>query len=121
MQGYFKNRKKIERDRRKFVQRDALKNRNRERTWNNKKESKKIHLKHKRCKDALEVEKKKERKVSTRWKRSKKSTRDALKIRKKIEREVRIIKKNRIEKNFGEKYGRKFVWAIRNKLEMEKK
>lgn len=65
--------------------------------------------------------KKKEKEKFQRWKRSKKNTRDALKIRKKIEREVRIIKKNRIEKNFGEKYGRKFVWAIRNTLEMEKK
>lgn len=66
MQGYFKNRKK-NRKRSKKIRSERCAKRpkgNRERTPNNKQESKKIHLKHKRCKDALEVEKKRERKVS---------------------------------------------------------
>lgn len=64
MQGCFKNRKK-NRKRSKKIRSERCAKRpkgNRERTPNNKKESKKIHLKHKRCKDALEVEKKEKEK-----------------------------------------------------------
>lgn len=110
MQGCFKNRKK-NRKRSKKIRSERCAKRpkgNRERTPNNKKESKKIHLKHKRCKDALEVEKKRERKVSMMKEIEEKHKRCAKNPKENRERS-RIIKENRIEENFGEKYGRKFV------------